>query len=282
MSPIHDQSYRHYEGERRPLGRAWSVITSTGIRSSLSRRWFLVLLAVSWIPFIVAAGQIYFVTMYPSIGGQLLAVDAHRFMQFIEQQGFFIFLVTIFGGSGLIANDRRANALQIYLSKPLLRMEYIGGKFAILAVLLMFVTLVPALLLLLLQVMFAGNFDFLRANLYVVPAVILASLMRVLISAATMLALSSLSKSTRFVAILYTGTIFFTEAVYLFLWAVTGSTRVGWVSIGGNMEIVTDVMFRQTPRYETPVIVSVLILLGLLAISFSVLERRVRGVEIVA
>jgi hypothetical protein len=112
--------------------------------------------------------------------------------------------------------------------------------------------------------------------------VILASLMRVLISASTMLALSSLSKSTRFVSILYAGTIFFTEAIFGVLLVVTGSTRVGWVSIGGNMENVTDVMFRQPPRYETPVIVSILILLGLLAVSFSVLERRVRGVEIVA
>jgi len=281
MSPIHDQSYRHYEGERRPLGRAWGVITWTGVRSNLSRRWFLALLAVAWIPFIASTIHIYVVTMYPQ-AGQVLPVDAHRFMQFIDQQGIWVFFVTIFAGSGLIANDRRANALQIYLSKPILRMEYIGGKFAVLATFLLFITLVPALLLLLMQVMFAGNLDFVRANLYVVPAIILSSLMHVLISAATMLALSSLSKSTRFVAILYAGTIFFTEAIYGVLWVVTGSTRVAWVSIGGNMENVTDVMFRQPPRYETPVIVSIVILLGLLAVSFSVLERRVRGVEIVA
>jgi len=281
MSPIHDQSYRHYEGERRPLGRAWGVIASTGLRSSLSRRWFLVLLAVAWIPFIVSTIHIYVVTMYPQ-AAQVLPVDAHRFMQFIEQQSFWVFLITVFAGSGLIANDRRANALQIYLSKPLLRSEYIGGKFAILSTFLLFVTLVPGLLLVLMQVAFAGNLDFLRANVYVIPAVILASLVRVLISASTMLALSSLSKSTRFVAILYTGAIFFTEAIYGVLYAVTGSTRVAWVSIGANMENVTDVMFRQPPRYETPVVVSILILLGLIAVSVSVLERRVRGVEIVA
>ena len=62
---------------------------------------------------------------------------------------------------------------------------------------------------------------------------------------------------------------------------VTGSTRVAWVSIGANIDNITDALFRQTPRYETPVTVSVLVLLGLLAVSISVLERRVRGVEIV-
>jgi ABC-type transport system involved in multi-copper enzyme maturation permease subunit len=281
MSPIHDQTYRHYAGERRPLGRAWGVISSTGIRSSMARKWFLALLICAWIPFVVRTVHIYAVTMFPQ-AGQMLPIDARMFMQFVEQQGIFIFFVTVFAGSGLIANDRRANALQIYLSKPLLRMEYIGGKLAVLCTFLTFITLVPALLLLVMQVMFSGNFDFLRANLHVVPAIILACLIRVIVSALAMMALSSLSKSTRFVAILYTGAIFFTDSMFVFLAFVTGSTRVAWVSVGGNIENITDVMFRQTPRYETPLVVSILVLLGLIAVSISVLERRVRGVEIVA
>ena len=44
MSPIHDQSYRRYAGTRRPLGQSWQVIAGTGIRSMLSRKWFLGLL----------------------------------------------------------------------------------------------------------------------------------------------------------------------------------------------------------------------------------------------
>ena len=47
----------------------------------------------------------------------------------------------IYVGAGLIANDRRANALQIYLSKPLMRTEYIAGKLAMLFAFLLFVTL---------------------------------------------------------------------------------------------------------------------------------------------
>jgi ABC-type transport system involved in multi-copper enzyme maturation permease subunit len=280
MSPIHDQSYRHYAGERRPPGRAWTVIALTGLRSVLSRKVFMAILFFAWIPFIVRTIQIYLVTAYPTTA-QMLPVEAKTFQQFIEQQGFWVFLITVFVGAGLIANDRRANALQIYRSKPLLRAEYIGGKLTILLSLLLFVTLVPALLLLLLQIGFAGNLDFVRSNLHVVPAMILASLMRVIVAGCAMLALSSLSKSTRYVAILYTGVIFFTESVYGVLTAITDSTRVAWVSITANMENVADLMFRQTPRYETPVAVSVLILLGLLAVSISVLERRVRGVEIV-
>lgn len=281
MSPIHDQSYRRYDGTKRPLGQSWAVIAGTGIRSMLARKWFLGLLLFAWIPFIVRTVQIYAVTMYPT-AGQVVPVDAKMFMQFVEQQGLFIFFVTVFVGSGLIAADRRANALQVYLSKPLLRMEYIAGKLAILAAFLTFVTVVPALLLIVLQVSFSGSLGFLRSNLFLIPAVVLASLTRVIVSSFAMLALSSLSKSTRYVAILYAGIIFFTEAVFGVLAAVTDSTRAAWISIGANLENITDVMFRQTPRYETPVIVSVLVLLGLIAVSISVLERRVRGVEVVA
>jgi hypothetical protein len=49
----------------------------------------------------------------------------------------------------------------------------------------------------------------------------------------------------------------------------------------GNLQVVTDAMFKVEPRYDTPVIVSALILLGLAVLSVSVLERRVRGVEVV-
>ena len=42
-----------------------------------------------------------------------------------------------------------------------------------------------------------------------------------------------------------------------------------------------QVIFRQEPRFDTPWQVSLIVVLGLIALSVSVLERRVRGVEIV-
>jgi ABC-type transport system involved in multi-copper enzyme maturation permease subunit len=184
-------------------------------------------------------------------------------------------------GAGLIANDRRANALQIYLSKPLMRTEYIFGKAAILFAFLLFVTLIPALLLLILQVVFAGNFEFLKKNLFLFPAITVAAMLQALISTFTMLALSSLSKSARYVGILYAGILFFTAAIYGAMLAITGSTRLSWLSLGANLTQVVDVIFRLKPRYATPWPVSLIVILGLVALSISVLERRVRGVEVV-
>jgi ABC-type transport system involved in multi-copper enzyme maturation permease subunit len=246
----------------------------------LSRRIFLAVMLIAWVPFIVRAVQIYVVTMYPTIR-QAAPVDAHMFQTFLEMQGLFVYFVTVYVGSGLIANDRRANALQIYLSKPILRIEYIGGKLAILMIFLLEVTLLPAVLLLMLQVMFSGSFEFLRENAFVIPAITLSSILRVIVAACTMLALSSLSKSSRYAAVLFTGALFFSEAVFGVVQVITGSTRMAWISISASLDQVTDAIFRQPLRYETPVLVSVLVLVGLIALSISVLERRVRGVEVV-
>jgi len=277
--PIHDQSYRRYGGRREALGRAWTVIAWSGIRLMIGRRKFLALLIFAWIPFIVRAVQIYIAANFPQ--ATMLAPTAETFRQFVEQQGVFVFFVTIYVGAGLIANDRRANALQIYLSKPLMRIEYVAGKLAVLAAFLLLVTWVPGILLLVLQVVFAGSFTFLRANLYLFPALTLAALIQVILSSFTMLALSSLSNSSRYVAILYAGAIFFTAAMFGALTAITGRTAVSWISLSACVEQVVDVVFRMTPRYDTPWTVSLLVIVGLVVLSISILERRVRGVEVV-
>ena len=98
----------------------------------------------------VRAVQIYAAANLPQAA--FLAPTAETFRQFLEQQEIFVFFITVYVGAGLIANDRRANALQIYLSKPLTRAEYIFGKLAILMAFLLLVTWVPAMLLLIVQI----------------------------------------------------------------------------------------------------------------------------------
>lgn len=277
--PIHDQSYRRYGGGKAALGRAWLVIARAGIVNMLRKRMFLGLMLFAWFPAIVRAVQIYVTTNFPQAA--MFAATAETFRQFLEQQDFFVFVVTIYAGAGLIANDRRANALQIYLSKPLMRSEYIAGKAAVLFTFLLLVTWVPAILLLIIQVLFAGNFQFVQKNLFLFPALTVASLLQVLVATFTMLALSSLSKSSRYVSILFAGIMLFTFAIFGVLRLITGSTAVSWISPTASIAQVVDVIFRLPPRYDTPWQVSLIVVIALIVISMSILERRVRGVEVV-
>jgi ABC-2 type transport system permease protein len=277
--PIHDQSYRHYAGGRALPGRSWTVIAWAGIMTMIRKRVFIGLLLMSMGPFLVVAGRAWGAANYPQMA--MFAPTAETFRQYLEWQGFFIFIITVWAGAGLIANDRRANALQIYLSKPLMRSEYIAGKLAVLFGFLLLVTFVPAMLLLLLKLIFDGNFKFLKDNLFLIPAITIGSLIQVSVAAFLMLALSSLSKSARYVGILYVGMTFFTSAIYGALYAITGSSRIAWISINNNVLQVVDVVFRLKPRYATPWQVSLLVIIAIIVISISVLERRVRGVEVV-
>jgi ABC-2 type transport system permease protein len=277
--PIHDQGYRRYAGTRAQVGKAWQVITRAGIRTVLSKRSFIALMLLAWAPFVVRAVQVYIAANFQQ--ASFLAPKAETFREFLGQQGVFVFFVTIYVGAGLIANDRRANALQVYLSKPLTRAEYVAGKFAILFLFLVGVTWLPAILLLIIQVMFAGSFAFVRDNLFLLPAITLFALLQVLVSSMTMLALSSMSKSSRFVGIMYAGLIFFTAALFQALRGITRQSGWAWLSPTDTLEQMSAYIFRIDPPYTLSPVVAVITILTLIAGSAWILERRVRGVEVV-
>lgn len=277
--PIHDQGYRRYGGTRASIGRAWQVMARAGVISIVSKRQFIALMLFAWAPFVVRAVQIYIASNFQQ--ASFLAAKGETFREFLDQQGAFVFFVTIYVGSGLIANDRRANALQLYLSKPMTRAEYIAGKLSILFIFLVSVTFLPAITLLLTQTIFAGSFTFVWNNLYLLPAITLFSLTQVLVASTTMLALSSLSKSSRFVAVMYAGLFFFTTALFQAIRGITGRSSFAWLSPGAALEQLGDVIFRLEPRYQLSPALAGLAVVILIAGSLFVLDRRVRGVEIV-
>lgn len=278
--PIHDQSYRRYQGDRAPRGRSWTVIAQAGVRHMLGKKKFLALLALAWIPFVVRAVQFYVAANFPQ-ASLLIAPGASTFNDFLEQQGVFVFFITIFAGAGLIASDMRANALQIYLSKPLGRAEYVAGKFAVLAVFLLLVTWLPATMLVFVQVIFAGNLAFLMTNLYLLPAILVVTSIQTIVLGFVMLALSSLSKSSRFVGVMYAGIFFFLDALYGVVFVVTRDTGFSWMSPRANLTQLSDIIFRLEPVYRTSGLVTTVALAVTLGLAMFILERRVRGVEVV-
>jgi len=254
-------------------------MTRAGVMGLIAKRQFLGLMLFAWLPFFFRAVQIYLSANFQQ--ASFLAPKGETFREFLDQQGAFVFFVTIYVGAGLIANDRRANALQLYLSKPMTSAEYIAGKLAILFLFLVSVTFLPAMMLLLTQAIFAGSLTFVQNNLYLLPAITLFSLAQVLLASTTMLALSSLSKSSRFVAVMYAGLFFFTTALFNALRGITGQSTFAWLSPTAALEQLGDVIFRLPPRYQLSPAFAGVTVIALIAASFYILSRRVRGVEIV-
>jgi len=262
-----------------PHGRAWWVIARTELLAAVKVRRFVILMIVAWVPFVARGVQIYLSTSFQQVAA--LAATPQTFREFLDQQSLFVFLVTIVLG-GAIADDRRANALQLYLSKPLTRAEYIVGRLVPTLVCVLGVTFVPAMLLLVLQVAFSGSTSFLQQNVFLLPAITLVSVTQGLLSSCAMLALSSLSKNRRFVAVMYAGIIFFTAAMYQVLRNLTGSRAWASISPGEMLDVVADAVFRIRSTPPVPVPVAVLVVALLIGASLWVLARRIRAVEIVA
>lgn len=277
--PIYDLSYRHWSGEWTSHPYRWWVITRHGIRLLAQKKRFLFLMILAALPFLVRAVLLYFATVLGRSG--ILTVDARFFEQFLTQQAFFVFIIAIYAGAGLIANDLKVNALQIYLSKPITRRDYMIGKLGVVGFFLALVTLVPALLLFLLAVVFETDGTFLERYYWVLGAILAYSLAIVASNSLLVLALSSLTKSSRFAGINFAAIFFFSQILYGILAGILRTSRVAWVSLGNNLELAGNMIFGSEPRYQSPAWLSLAILAALAGASAWVVHRRVQAVEVV-
>jgi ABC-2 type transport system permease protein len=277
--PIHDLSYRHWSGEWTSHPYRWWVITRQGIRLLSGKKWFLGLMLLSAIPFLVRCVILYFSTVAGSL--PLVRINPKFFHDFISQQMGFAFPIAIFAGAGSIANDLRANALEIYLSKPITRRDYAIGKLGVLVFFLTLPTLVPGLLLFVLAVLFRSDLTFLEQNYWVPGAIAAYAGLIIAILALVMLALSSLTRSSRFAAMNFAGLFLFGTILYGILRGILRTSSVAWVSLSHNLTQIGDVLFGLAPDYATPVWVSALILAAVAAGSAWLVDRRVRAVEVI-
>ena len=284
--PIHDQGYRRYGGGGQ---RAASGVAGHRPRRHpdvFGKRAFLGLLLIGLAA--VLRPRRADLRWPPTCRRRRSsAPTAETFREFLDQQEIFVFFVTVYVGAGLIANDRRANALQIYLSKPLTRAEYVvrqAGR----------PDDVPAA-----GHLGAGDRPAARPgrcspaasrssanNIFLFPAItVFAFVAGAWSSPSTMLALSSLSKSSRYVGILYAASSSSRRRIYGVLCVDDAQhRRCRWISLSANLDAGR--------RPDLPAAAATTTRPGrcrLLvdrragrAVSALVLERRVRGVEVVA
>lgn len=279
--PIYDLGYRHWSGEWTSHPYRWWVITRQGINLLIRKKRFMALMILSAIPFLVRSVMIY---LSSAVGRNLplLQVNGKFFEDFLSQQMFFTFIIAIYAGAGLISNDLKANALQIYLSKPITLSDYVIGKLGVVVFFLALPTLVPALLLYLLAILFQTNLAYFHDNPWVLASIAGYALAIDFTCGLVMLALSSLSKSSRFAGISFAAVFFFSQILYWILSALLRTTAVACVSLGNNLSQVGDFLFRSPGRYLCPTWMSAAILAVLMVGSAWVVRKQVRAVEVVS
>ena len=280
--PIHDQGYRRYGGERAAHGRAWAVIASAGIRTMLRKRAFLGLLLLAWLAVLRPRR--------PDLRGRESAAggvpgadprDVPRFPRLSRRLRVLHRRLRRFGTHRDRSARQRAADLPVEAAVARrVRLRQAGRAAG-----------VPAARHLGAGDRAADRAGDVRRRLHVLRRQHLpvpgdhavSAFIQTLTVSATMLALSSLSKSSRYVGILYAGVIFFTQAMYGVLYAGHARHELGVGVVQRQPEPdatrSSSACGPPTPRRgrcRWPVLAAVV------ALSAVILERRVRGVEVVA
>jgi ABC-2 type transport system permease protein len=136
---------------------------------------------------------------------------------FLSAELSFAMILLLIVGPNLISQDLRFNALPLYLSRPLRRIDYFFGKLGVVAAFLGMVIVAPSLLAYLLGLLFSLDISIIRDTYRILIASVFYGAIIALSAGTLMLALSSLSRNSRYIALLWLGVWFVSGTVSLVL-----------------------------------------------------------------
>lgn len=170
--PVFEQGYRRYEGPVHRTSRALAIAWES-IRPRMRWWvWLLLFFSMFW-PYIVFAAVTFFALMTDQpldisriklsnvVFERFGQPDPARLLAILKNESGILFwevlhnsmlvgwplYLTAIAASGILAADRRTNALQIYFARPVSRRDYFAGKLLATAFFTSLVTLLPTLLL---------------------------------------------------------------------------------------------------------------------------------------
>jgi ABC-2 type transport system permease protein len=125
----------------------------------------------------------------------------------------FSMLLILIVGPNLISQDLRYNALPLYFSRPLRRFDYFFGKWGVVVAFIGAVTIIPAVIAYVLGLLFSLDLTILRETFPLLLASVAYGLVIAASAGTLVLALSSLSRNSRYVALFWLAAWLGTSAV---------------------------------------------------------------------
>jgi ABC-2 type transport system permease protein len=239
--PVFDQGYQHWKGELAGHAWRWLAVTRQGVRAGLKGRWVRIVLLFAWVPALGLATVLILwglieqrsslvepllnlLKLPPDIAsaprGFRMVVWTLAFHYFLQVETFFWMILVLMVGPSLISQDLRFNAIPLYFSRPLRRFDYFLGKLGVIGTFLAAVTVFPAVLAWLLGVLFSLDFGIFKDTFGLLCATIVNGLVVVVSAGTLMLALSSLSRNSRYVGLFWFGLWFLSTVTYNVLYGI--------------------------------------------------------------
>jgi len=287
MATIREKGYSHWDGSLRESRFPWWPITRTGILLTFRKKQFKFFFVSAFIPALVFLAGIYiserledFKFMFKG-SEKFITINPAYFKSYFTGDFLLFWMVMIltFAGAGLIADDLKHNALQLYFARPLGKKDYLLGKASVVFFFILLLTLVPGVLFIVFKLIFSGSFRFLAEYPWLILSVIGYSALLTLFFACYTLLLSALSKNRRYVTILIFAVYLFSDILFGILFGIFRSPYVALFSLKGNLQQAGAMMFGQKPPFDYPAYLSFLVLAAICAVAAAVLWRRLRSVE---
>ena len=180
---VYKRTYKAYDGALTPARSRFMVLSRYGLSTLFESRPFTAYTVLCFIPFLVGLGYIYFINnaaIQAALGmrsGSAMPglVNNDWFLGFLGIEAGMGFILAAWGGPGMITKDFANNSVQLYLSRPISRTEYLFGKVSVLASLLSCITWIPALLLFFVNAELRGN-GWLWTNFWMAGSIVLSAL----------------------------------------------------------------------------------------------------------
>jgi ABC-2 type transport system permease protein len=234
--PIFDQGYQHWSGSLSGHAWRWLTITRHGVRAGMKNVFLRLVVIAAWLP---AAGLAFLLCLWglleqgSSLGAALqpflsglfppgvfanprvyrVEVWTLCYNYFLQLELYVSMVVVLLVGPSLISQDLRFNALPLYFSRPLRRIDYFVGKLGVIAWFLGLVVILPSLIAYVLGLLFSLDITILRDTFPLLLACLGYGALIVLSAGTLMLALSSLSRNSRYVALFWVGLWFVSSVV---------------------------------------------------------------------
>jgi hypothetical protein len=126
---------------------------------------------------------------------------------------YIIMFLVVVTGPGLISRDLRFNALPLYFARPLTRLDYFMGKLGVIGALVAGVAIVPAVFAYIIGVCFSLDLKVVKDTYRVLLGSIAYGIVITLSVGMLMLALSTLSRRSVYVALMWFGAWWISAAV---------------------------------------------------------------------
>lgn len=232
-STISDLSYRHFQGPVRGRSARWLAISINAFRLAFKNKGFWILVSLSTLPHLFIILILYLQTQAPSESpnfffdntkGQMFA---SALFAGLSWQKFFLFLMTLLLGSGMISADNQTNALMVYLSKPITKLDYLMGKFFGLFGILFLSAFLPAMVFFIFCAASYYNEGFFQQEPLLFFRMILACAAPALIHSSLMMGVSAWSKTPRIAGAVYAGIYFLSNVAANTFWALKYQGQLG-------------------------------------------------------